>query len=30
LPDPGRASTFGRDRGGETGVAGFKGTETYI
>ena len=30
LPDPGRASTFGRDRGWETGVAGFKGTETYI
>jgi MoxR-like ATPase len=30
LPDPGRASTLARDRGGETGVAGFKGTETYI
>ncbi|GAA0588989.1 MoxR family ATPase [Craurococcus roseus] len=30
MPDPGRGLTFGRDRGGEKGVAGFKGTETYI
>jgi MoxR-like ATPase len=30
LPDPGAGLTFGRDRGWETGVAGFKGTETYI
>jgi MoxR-like ATPase len=30
LPDPGRGFTFGRDRGREKGVAGFKGTKTYI